>query len=199
MIIATGKAASIHAVPVEALDRKIPSPKSICILKPRGGLRISRRIIASRKRDVDASNVATSVLRSPALAIVSATAASISAGALKIGGGVIGNDPSSTSKAGGTIFSATLTVRGGGISFVIISRLCDFSRLSCENGEIGGCTGASGRGGIFVRGTTGGGGFEVGGWPRASNNLRIRSSFDSAGARRIGVGVLGVGVDIRFD
>jgi len=81
---------------------------------------------------------------------------------------------------------------------VIISRLRDFSRLSCENGEIGGCTGASGRSGISVRGATGGGGFEVGGWPRASNNLRIRSSSDSAGARRIGVGVLGVGVDVVF-
>ena len=139
-----------------------------------------------------------SVLRSSALAIVGVTPASVSAGALKIGGGAIGNDLSGTSKAGGTIFSAPLTVRGGGISFGIISRLRDFSRLSCENGEIGGCTGASGRDGISVRGTTGGGGLEVGGWPRASNNLRIRSSSDSVGARRIGVGVLGIGVDVCF-
>ena len=62
------------------------------IRKPRGGPRISRRTIASRKRDVDARNVVMSVLRSSALAIVGVTPASVSAGALKIGGGAIGND-----------------------------------------------------------------------------------------------------------
>ena len=87
-----------------------------------------------------------------------------------------------------------MTVRGGGISFGVISRLRDFSRLTCESGEIGGCTGATGRGGISVRGATGGGGLEVGGWPRASRNLRIRSSSDSVGGRRIGAGVRGVAV-----
>jgi hypothetical protein len=43
--------------------------------KPRGGPRISRRIIASRKPDVDASNVAMFVLSSFALAIVGVTPA----------------------------------------------------------------------------------------------------------------------------
>jgi len=95
---------------------------------------------------------------------------------------------------GGVISSPPLASRGGGISFGAASRLRGFSRLSCENGDIGGCTGASGRGGIFVRGTTGGGGLEVGGWPSASNSLRIRSSSDSVGARGIGPGVRGVGV-----
>ena len=70
MLMATGKTASIHAVPVEALGRKIPSPISIGIRKPRGGPRISRRIIALRKPEVDASNMAMSVLGSSALAIV---------------------------------------------------------------------------------------------------------------------------------
>src|SRR5207237_8780423 len=79
---------------LEALDRKIPSPISTCIRKPRGGPRISRRIIASRKPEADASNVAISVLRSSALAIVGVTPASVSAGALKIAGGAIGNDRS---------------------------------------------------------------------------------------------------------
>jgi hypothetical protein len=97
---------------------------------------------------------------------------------------------------GGAISSPPLTRRGGGISFGVASRLRGFSRLSCESGDIGGCTGASARGGIFVRGTTGGGGLEVGGWPSASNSLRIRSPFDSVGACRIGVGVRGV--DVRF-
>jgi hypothetical protein len=64
------------------------------IRKPRGGPRISRRIMASRKRDVDASNVVMSVLRTSALTIVGVTPASACAGALKIGGGAIGNDPS---------------------------------------------------------------------------------------------------------
>ena len=45
------------------------------VRKPRGGPRISRRIIALRKPDVDASNVAMSVLRTSALAIVGATSA----------------------------------------------------------------------------------------------------------------------------
>ena len=46
----------------------------------------------------------------------------------------------------------------------------------------GGCTGASGRGGMFVRGATGGGGREVAGWPSASRNLRMRASSDSTRA-----------------
>jgi len=97
---------------------------------------------------------------------------------------------------GGAISSPPLTGRAGGISFGVASRLRGFSRLSWENGDIGGCTGASGRGGMFVRGTTGGGGLEVGGWPSASNSLRIRSSSDSAGARCNGAGVCGG--DVRF-
>jgi|SRR5215475_8859163 len=117
-------------------------------------------------------------------------------GALKIGGGAIGDGRSWTSVAGGIIFSGALMGDGGGIFSGIVSRLRDFSRLSCESGDIGGCTGASGRCGMFVRGITGGGGLEVGGWPRASNNLRIRSSSDSVGARCTGAAVRGV--DVRF-
>ena len=93
----------------------------------------------------------------------------------------------------------SLTVGGGGISFGVASRLRDFSRLTCENGEIGGCTGATGRGGISVRGATGGGGLEVGGWPSASNNLRIRSSSDSMGARCIGAASLAVSMFASSD
>jgi len=86
-----------------------------------------------------------------------------------VDGGVIGNDPSWTSNAGEpiafgvAIFSAPLTVRAGEISFGTISGLRSLSRLSCEKGETGGCTGASGRGGISVLGTTWGGGLEAGG------------------------------------
>jgi len=50
-------------------------------------------------------------------------------------------------------------------------------------GMRGGCTGASGRGGMFVRGATGGGGRELAGCPSASRNLRMRASSDSIGAR----------------
>ena len=49
-------------------------------------------------------------------------------------------------------------------------------------GMRGGCTGASGRGGISMRGTTGGGGLEVAGCPSASRNLRMRASSDSTRA-----------------
>jgi hypothetical protein len=59
--------------------------------------------------------------------------------------------------------SPPLTGFGGGISFGVASRLRGFSRLSCESGDSGGRTGASGCGGMSVRGTTGGGGFDVGG------------------------------------
>ena len=97
---------------------------------------------------------------------------------------------------GRAISSPPLTGFGGGISFGVASRFRGFSRLSWENGDVGGCTGASGRSGMFVRGTTGGGGLEVGGWPSASNSLRIRSSSDSVGARCNGAGVRGV--DVRF-
>ena len=97
---------------------------------------------------------------------------------------------------GGARSSPPLTGFGVGISFGVASRLRGFSRLSWENGDVGGCTGASGRGGISVRGTTGGGGLEVGGWPSASNSLRIRSSSDSVGAGCNGAGVRGV--DVRF-
>jgi hypothetical protein len=49
-----------------------------------------------------------------------------------------------------------------------------------------------------VRGGTGEGGLEVGGWPSASKNLRIRSASDSFDTRRIGGGALGVdGDDVR--
>ena len=61
---------------------------------------------------------------------------------------------------------------------------------------MGGFTGASGRGGISVRRTTGGGGVDAVGWPSASKNLRMRSSSDSAGARGIGFSVLGAGFDV---
>ena len=57
----------------------------------------------------------------------------------------------------------------------------------------GGCTGASGRGGISARGRTGGGGVELGGCPSASRNLRTRSASDSRGARGIGRGACGFG------
>jgi hypothetical protein len=65
-----------------------------------------------------------------------------------------------------------------------------------ENGPRGGCTGAKGRGGMVVRGTTGGGGLEPG-WPSASRNLRIRASSDSTGACSIGSAADGLGVDLR--
>jgi len=76
--------------------------------------------------------------------------------------------------------SSRLTFHGGG-----------------ENGPGGGRTGASGRGGISVRGTTGGGGVTVAGCPSASRNLRIRSSSVCTGARGSGRGAGGGDVDVR--
>ena len=84
-------------------------------------------------------------------------------------------------------------------SFAMASGLPRSFRGNLQGGggcEIGGFTGASGRGEISVRGTTGGGGLAVGGWPSASINLRIRSSSDPVGARCDGAGVRGV--DVRF-
>ncbi len=63
-------------------------------------------------------------------------------------------------------------------------------------GMRGGCTGASGRGRMFVRGATGGGGREVGGCPSASRNLRMRSSSDSTRARLGGSPNCGLVVDL---
>src|SRR5258708_37497158 len=66
-----------------------------------------------------------------------------------------------------------------------------------QNGPDGGCTGASGRGGISVRGTTGGGGIAVVGCPRAPRNFRICSSSVCIAARGSG-GAAGSGdVDLR--
>ena len=65
------------------------------------------------------------------------------------------------------------------------------------NGPGGVCTGASGRGGMSVRGTTGGGGLHPVGWPSASRNLRMRSSSDSTGVCSIGSGADGLAVDLR--
>src|SRR5438128_7991307 len=62
----------------------------------------------------------------------------------------------------------------------------------------GGRTGATGRGGISVRGTTGGGGLDVGGCPSASKNLRIRSASDSLDALGIGGGGSCADVDVLF-
>src|SRR5215472_6889652 len=96
------------------------------------------------------------------------------------------------------ISAARLIGCGGGILFGISSRLRCASRFNSQGCAMVGCTGASGRAGMFVRGATGGGGFDVGGWPSASNNLRIRFSSESGGARGIGVEVLGLSVDVRF-
>src|SRR5206468_5361005 len=90
---------------------------------------------------------------------------------------------------GGIIFSAGLAPSDGGLSRTITSRLRRSSLNTFQtgaNGVMGGCTGATGRGGTSVRGTTGGGGLEVGGCPSASRNLRIRSASDSVGVRGIG-------------
>jgi hypothetical protein len=65
------------------------------------------------------------------------------------------------------------------------------------NGPGGGCTGARGRGGMSVRGTTGGGGLDPVGWPSASRNLRIRASSDSTGACSIDSAADGLVVDLR--
>ena len=65
------------------------------------------------------------------------------------------------------------------------------------NGPGGGCTGARGRGGMSVRGTTGGGGRDPVGWPSASRNLRMRSSSDSTGACLIGSAADGLVADLR--
>ena len=64
----------------------------------------------------------------------------------------------------------------------------------------GGCTGASRRGGISVRGATGAGGVDVGGCPSASRNLRTRSASDSVGVLRPCGGLGGAnGVDVLSD
>ena len=117
-----------------------------------------------------------------------------------IGSSSTGNSPSCTSNpgapaiAGGNIFSGGFTFAGGRLSLWIASRLRRASGVTFQGGMIcaaGGRAGASGRGGIFVRGATRGGGLEVGGWPRASTNLRICSASDSVGLCRIGGGISG--------
>ena len=102
----------------------------------------------------------------------SAAVAYVSTGGL-IKAGDLGNGGASckpkTSRSGDFVVSATC---------LLLS-----VRMLRAVGMRGGCTGASGRGGMFVRGATGGGGREVAGCPSASRNLRIRSSSDSTRAR----------------
>ena len=126
-----------------------------------------------------------------------------------IGSSSTGNSPSRTSNpgapgiAGGNIFSGSFTCPSGRLSLWIASRLRRASGVTFQGGmtrAVGGRTGASGRGGIFVRGATRGGGLEVGGWPRASRNLRICSASDSVGPCRIGGGISGADdVDVSSD
>ena len=79
----------------------------------------------------------------------------------------------------------------------VVSTTCLLSvRILRAVGMRGGCTGASGRGGMFVRGATGGGGREVAGCPSASRNLRMRASSDSIGARLGGSPNCGPVVDL---
>src|SRR5437867_13019625 len=99
------------------------------------------------------------------------------------------------------IFSTRVMTGGVDFSFAMASGLRRSSRDNLQGGEgcgIGGCTGAKGRGEISVRGTTGGGGLELGGWPSASKNLRMRCSSDSTGAREISGRVRGADVDPRI-
>ena len=100
-----------------------------------------------------------------------------------------------------TSCSRTSTTRGAttGVSCRIT---CLFRRSSevsrprgIENGPGGGCTGAKGRGGIFARGTIGGGGLDVAGCPSASRKRRMRSASVSLGARLVGSLICGVTVD----
>ena len=91
---------------------------------------------------------------------------------------------------------ATTGVSGG--MTCLFRRSLEVSRpRGMENGPGGGCTGARGRGGMSVRGTTGGGGLDPVGWPSASRNLRMRSSSDSTGARSIGSAADGLVADLR--
>jgi hypothetical protein len=89
----------------------------------------------------------------------------------------------------------------GGSGGFVASTICLFLRVGTLRavGTGGGCTGARGGGGMLVRGTTGGGGCELAGWPSASRNLRIRSSSDSTGARSIGSTGDGLVVDLRSE
>ena len=80
--------------------------------------------------------------------------------------------------------AACKPITSGSGDFVVSTTCLLLSvRILRAVGVRGGCTGASGRGGMFVRGATGGGGREVAGCPSASRNLRMRSSSDSIGAR----------------
>lgn len=97
---------------------------------------------------------------------------------------------------GVTIFSSRGGVMEGMFRVWVASRFRGFSRFSWASGDSGGCTGTSGCGGTSVRGTTGGGGFDVGAWPSASINLRMRSSSVPLGVRGMGGGFLDV--DVRF-
>ena len=72
---------------------------------------------------------------------------------------------------------------GSGDFVVSTTSLLLSVRILRAVGIRGGCTGASGRGGMFARGATGGGGRELGVCPSASRNLRMRSSSDSTRAR----------------
>jgi hypothetical protein len=103
---------------------------------------------------------------------------------------------------GGIISSAGLASSDGGVSRTITSRLRGSSLDTFQtgaNGVMGGCTGARGRGGTSVRGTTGGGGLDPVGWPSALRNLRMRSASDSSGARSIGSAGDGLVADLRSE
>src|SRR5205823_11621728 len=62
--------------------------------KLRGGPKISRKMIASRKPDFDASKIAMPVFKSAPLGTARVAAAEVSIGVLIAGGGSIGNGPS---------------------------------------------------------------------------------------------------------
>jgi hypothetical protein len=87
---------------------------------------------------------------------------------------------------------------GAGAGNLAGSTICLFLRVRILRavGIGGGCTGARGRGGRSVRGTIGGGGFDVAGCPSASRNRRMRSSSDPTGARLIGSLICGVVRDL---
>src|SRR6266498_5659559 len=129
-------------------------------------------MIALRSPDGERRNVAMSMPGRASFVFDSAAVAYVSTGGLTKAGD-LGNGSASckpkTSRSGDFVVSATC---------LLLS-----VRMLRAVGMCGGCTGASGRGGMFVRGTTGGGGRELAGCPSASRNLRMRSSSDSTGAR----------------
>src|SRR5205814_5634714 len=141
--ILNGANCEAQALPTRSRDCKL-----------RGGPKISRRMIALRNPAAERRSVAMSVPVRAAFVFGSVSIAYASTADLMEAG---------SSRGGGASGRSEI---GAGTGNFVGSTICLFLLVrTSRTVGIGGCTGARGRGGISVRGTTGRGGVEVGGCP----------------------------------